>query len=157
MLHVISFSGGVTSWAAGRVVRDRLMKPGDRLVLLFADTLMEAPDVYVFLEAAAANIGRPVTRLCDGRTPWEVFRDKRFLGNSRVDPCSKILKRDLIRKWQQEHCDPRRSMHHVGFDASEGERFARYSSSLAEKGWKGCAPLIDCGMTKAQALAWARA
>ena len=157
MVHVVSFSGGVTSWAAGRVVRDRLMKPGDRLVLLFADTLMEADDVYRFLDAAAANIGRPVTRLCDGRTPWEVFRDKRFLGNSRVDPCSKVLKRDLIRKWMQEHCDRDDSVHHVGFDATEGDRFARYFRNLAEKGWRGSAPLIDHNVTKTQALAWAEA
>ena len=156
MVHVISFSGGVTSWAAGRVVRDRIMRRGDELVLLFADTLIEADDVYQFLHAAAANIGRPITRLCDGRTPWQVFRDKRFLGNSRIDPCSKILKRDLLRQWQREHCDPHASIHHVGYDASEGKRFARYAASQREDGWVGAAPLIEHGITKDQALRWAR-
>ena len=66
MQHVVSFSGGVTSWAAARLVRDRIMRPCDQLVLLFADTRMEAPDVYRFLEAAATNIATPITRLCDG-------------------------------------------------------------------------------------------
>lgn len=155
--HVVSFSGGVTSWAAGRVVRDRLMQRGDELVLLFADVRMEAPDVYRFIEAAAANIGRPVIRLCDGRTPWEVFRDKRFLGNSRIDPCSKILKRDLLRAWQEEHCRRDDSIHHVGYDAAERVRFDRYRRSQAERGWRGGAPLLQHGITKEQALRWAHA
>ena len=157
MVHVVSFSGGVTSWAAGRVVRDRMMRPGDELVLVFADTLIEAPDLYVFLDAAAANIGRPITRLCDGRTPWQVFRDKRFLGNSRIDPCSKILKRDLLRRWQREHCDPRNSIHHVGYDAAEGKRFERYAASQREDGWVGAAPLLEHGITKRESLRWAKA
>jgi hypothetical protein len=42
--------------------------------------------------------------LTAGRDPWEVFRDERFLGNSRVDPCSKVLKRRVMSDWRSAHC-----------------------------------------------------
>jgi hypothetical protein len=31
-------------------------------------------------------LGVPVTVVADGRTPFEVFADQRFLGNSRLAP-----------------------------------------------------------------------
>ena len=43
--------------------------------------------------------------LVDGRDVWEVFRDERFLGNSRADPCSKILKRQKADQWLVQNCD----------------------------------------------------
>ena len=156
MQHVVSFSGGVTSWAAARLVRDRIMRPCDQLVLLFADTRMEAPDVYRFLEAAAANIATPITRLCDGRTPWEVFEDERFLGNSQFDPCSKMLKRKIIDRWRKENCDPAASRHHVGLDFTEIDRFERHQQALAARGWAAQAPLIDFRVAKPTAIEWAR-
>jgi hypothetical protein len=33
--------------------------------------------------------------IADGRHPWEVYRDEKFIGNSLVDPCSRILKREI--------------------------------------------------------------
>lgn len=95
--HVVLFSGGVGSWAAAkRVVAEQ---GAASTTLLFTDTNMEDEDLYRFLDDAAADIGVPVTRIADGRTPWEVFHDSRYLGNTRIDPCSKVLKRDLARAW----------------------------------------------------------
>ena len=37
--------------------------------------------------------------LIDGRDVWDVFRDVRYIGNNRVDPCSRVLKRESARKW----------------------------------------------------------
>ncbi len=97
--HVIQFSGGIGSWATARYVKDKLLGPDDELVLLFADTLIEDEGTYAFLEAAASDIGVPVTRISEGETPWDVFKRKRYLGNSRIDPCSQYLKRVPLRKW----------------------------------------------------------
>ena len=156
MKHVVSFSGGVTSWATGRVVRDDIMDVGDTLVLLFADAMMEAPDVYAFLQEGASNIGVPVTRIADGRNPWQVFRDEKFLGNSRVDPCSKILKRKLMDRWRNKNCDPANSRHYIGMDFSEVNRSNVHIQRMKAKGWDFSAPLIDARISKPDAIKWAQ-
>ena len=99
--RVVMFSGGVGSWAAAKRTVERHGRDG--LVLLFADTLIEDPDLYRFLDDASADVGAPLIRIADGRTPWEVFRDRRMLGNSRVAPCSTELKQRPARAWMREH------------------------------------------------------
>lgn len=42
--------------------------------------------------------------LVEGRDPWEVFRDKRFIANSQVDQCSRILKRETADHWRIGNC-----------------------------------------------------
>jgi len=75
--HVVQFSGGIGSWAATqRVIAEHGTAD---LVLLFADTKVEDDDLYRFLDDAAAQIGVPVTVVADGRTPFQVFADTRFL------------------------------------------------------------------------------
>ena len=60
---------------------------GERLTLLFADTKTEDEDLYRFLPEAAANVlDAELVITAEGRDIWEVFFDRRFLGNSRVDP-----------------------------------------------------------------------
>lgn len=152
MKHVIQFSGGVGSWATARIVRDRF--PDDDMVLLFADTLIEDEDTYAFLEAAADNIGVPITRVVVGKTPWEVFRDERFLGNNRVDPCSKYLKRVPLREWIETHCDPDDTIVYLGIDWSEIHRLEKAKPRWEP--WRVEAPLTeDPRYDKARMLRWA--
>ena len=153
--HVISYSGGITSWAAAKLVQTRIAGAEDDVVLLFADTKSEASDVYDFIKAGAANIGRNVTTVCDGRTPWEVFRDERFLGNSLIDPCSKILKRELMDRWRRNNCDPLTSRHYIGVDFTEINRYKTHKAGLGKRGWQCEAPLIRYRMSKPKALEWA--
>lgn len=133
------FSGGVGSWAAAKRVAER--HGTDNLVLLFTDTKMEDEDLYRFLEEAAANVGGTLVRIAEGRTPWEVFFDVRFLGNSRVDPCSRTLKREQSEAWLEANCLPYCTRIYVGIDWSEKHRIDR----LAElrKPWVYEAPMCD--------------
>lgn len=39
----------------------------------------------------------------DGRTPWEAWRDARFIGNSRTAHCSKWLKAEIGDRWVAQH------------------------------------------------------
>lgn len=118
------FSGGVGSWAtAKRVAAEH---GTTNLVLLFADTMMEDEETYAFLHAAAANVGGEFVRLADGRDIWQVFRDVKFLGNTRIDPCSRVLKREIMRKWVDANCDPERTTVYIGIDWSEAHRAERY-------------------------------
>src|SRR4051812_29467666 len=100
---IVQFSGGIGSWAAAHRAVERF--GAEHVRLLFADTLMEDEDLYRFLDDAQRELGCELVRIADGRTPWQVFHDVRMLGNARVDPCSLVLKRELLRKWIDEHCD----------------------------------------------------
>lgn len=147
-------SGGVGSWAAAKRVAER--HGTDGLTLLFADTKIEDPDTYRFLREGAANVGGELLEIAEGRTPWEVFRDRRFLGNHRVDPCSEILKRKLCDRWLDENCDPTDTTVHVGIDWSEVHRYERLRDRRARSGWLYEAPLCDPPyLTKDEVHAWA--
>lgn len=139
--RVCMFSGGVGSWAAAKRVAE--LHGTDDLTLLFSDTLMEDEDLHRFLDEAARNVGGTLVKLVEGRTPWQVFSDVRFLGNSRVDPCSKILKRQIADKWLLAHCDPARTIVYVGIDWSESHRYDRLRDRRREDGWQYEAPMCD--------------
>lgn len=135
------FSGGVGSWAAARRVYERHGSKG--LTLLFTDTLMEDEDLYRFLDEAASDVHGQLVKIADGRTPWEVFNDRRFLGNTRVDLCSRILKRELAQSWLDENCDQSDTVVYVGIDWTEEHRFTRMRDRYAEAGWRYEAPLCE--------------
>jgi hypothetical protein len=113
-------SGGITSWATARYVADTFGTDG--LVLLFADTLAEDDDLYRFNADVARDIGVPVTRVCDGRTPQEVGRDRRHIGNTRVANCSHLLKQKPSRDWLAANTDPADTTLYIGIDWSETHR-----------------------------------
>lgn len=139
--HVVMFSGGIGSWAAAKRVAERHGTAD--LVLLFTDTLIEDADLYRFLSDAAANVGGQFVRLAEGRTPWQVFRDERMIGNTRADPCSRILKRELSDSWLAANCEPASTTVYVGIDWSEEHRFRRLAARRAERGWRYEAPLCE--------------
>lgn len=151
MKHVVNFSGGIGSWAAAKRVVER--HGASDVTLLFADTMFEDDDLYRFLDEAAANVFRNMppnlVRIADGRTPWDVFFDERFLGNSLIDPCSKILKRQLLDRWMSANCDPTETICYVGVDWSERHRFygdkrkKGLRARKAEQGWTYEAPMCD--------------
>ena len=154
-VDVVMCSGGIGSWAAGKRIAER--RGTENLILLFCDTLIEDPDLYRFLDEAAANIGGKLVKIADGRTPWQVFRDERFLGNSSVDPCSKILKRQLSDRWLRENCDPANTVCYVGIDWTERHRFTRLRDLRDAQGWRYEAPMCEPPyMLKPDMLAWAR-
>jgi len=150
------FSGGVGSWAAAKRVAER--HGTDDLTLLFTDTLIEDEDLYRFLGEAAANVGGQLVRLTEGRTPWQVFHDVRFMGNSRIDPCSRVLKREMSDKWLMEHCTPSETAVYVGIDWSEKHRIDRLAARRLAEGWRYEAPMCDAPyLTKRMMLDWLKA
>ncbi len=137
--HLVFFSGGVGSWSAAKRVVEQ--HGTENTILLFADTLIEDEDLYRFIVEAADDVGVPLTTIADGRTPWEVFHDEKFLGNSRIDPCSKILKRQFMDKWRDEHCDVENTVCYVGIDWTEKHRIANICKRVAP--WVYEAPMCD--------------
>lgn len=139
--HVVMFSGGLGSWAAAKRVATNYGTKN--LTLLFSDTLIEDQDLYRFLREAARNVGAPLIRVADGRTPWQVYRDERFLGNARIDPCSRVLKREPAARWLKENCSPKSTVVHLGIDWTESHRFERVRAIREKEGWKYTAPLCN--------------
>ncbi len=124
MKHLVFYSGGVGSYlAAKRVVAEFGTKDVE---LVFADTLIEDPSLYRFLEQSRERLGVRGTYLADGRDPWQIFYDRRFLGNSRIDPCSQVLKRDLLNKYR-DRFSPQRVVVYIGIDWTEEHRFHRHA------------------------------
>lgn len=153
MKHIVMFSGGAGSWAAAKRIADRCGTEG--LTLLFTDTLIEDADLYRFLAEAAANVGAPLVRIAEGRTPWQVFFDERFLGNSRVDPCSKILKRQMADRWLKANCDKADTTVYVGIDWTEEHRYTALRDRTAAAGWRYEAPLCEAPhIDKRDVIAW---
>lgn len=143
--HIVQYSGGVGSFAAAKWVVDHYGR--DRVVLLFTDTLIEDEDLYRFLEESSHFLGVPVTRIADGRTPWEVFRDRRFLGNSRVDLCSRILKREQALGWVKKHFPlPVLVKIYVGIDWTEAHRMKNVHALWDP--YPIIAPLVDTNFDK---------
>lgn len=140
MDHLVQFSGGVGSWATAKRVRER-MDGDDTLTLLFADTQMEDEDLYRFLEEAAENVQGNLVKIADGRDVWEIFEHVKFIGNARIDPCSKILKRELLKAWIEENREPASTVVYLGIDWTEIHRYERAVPRW--KPWNLQAPLTE--------------
>lgn len=124
MKHLVFYSGGIASFFTAKRVIDE--HGPDAVTLLFTDTLIEDEDLYRFLRESAKHLGSQLVEIADGRKPWEVFRDVRLMGNTRMDPCSRILKRELSRAWVEEHYPvPDTVTLYIGLDWSEGHRIER--------------------------------
>ena len=158
---VVFFSGGAGGWsAAKRTVKKYGVK---NTTLLFTDTKQEDEDLYRFMEDAAKNIGIPVTKIADGRNVWQVFHDVKMLGNSRVDPCSRVLKREPAERWLKENCDPDTTVLVFGIDWTESHRFDDGNGRgvrprYAKLGWPNVeAPMTEAPyLNKKEVLQWMR-
>lgn len=128
MKHVVMFSGGIGSWMTAKRVAEQ--HGTNNLTLLFADVkgnndnphIGEDEDTYRFIVDAHRNVGGELVFVEDGRDIWEVFKDDRFLGNSRLANCSKYLKQIPCRKWLDANCDPADTVVYVGIDWTETHR-----------------------------------
>ncbi len=141
MKRVVMFSGGIGSWAAAKRVVER--HGASDVTLLFADTKSEHPDTYRFLREAAVNIGAPLKEITDERYAdiFDLFDKVGFLGNTRVDPCSRIFKRERSDRWLTENCDPEDTTIYVGIDWTEEHRFTRMRDRKLP--WRYEAPLCE--------------
>lgn len=139
---VVNFSFGIGSFcAAERMCREF---GAENVTLLFADTKSEDEDTYNWGHAAAKYLGANLIEIAEGRTPWQVFEDSGFIGNNRVDPCSKILKRELIDKYMKRNYNPHRTLRVFGIHWSEYDRFYRVDRETGER--KGIYPrMIEKG------------
>lgn len=150
--HVVSVSSGLGSAYLWSVV---LAEHPDSTVGVFADVNGEDADNYRFLDEVQASLGGELVRLDnDGRTIWDVFRERRFLGNSQTDICSRELKRIPIRRWLEANCDPASTVMHIAVDWTEAHRIPPIERGWAEMGWKTQFLMNERTLDKFHALSW---
>ncbi len=128
MRYIISLSGGIAS-AASAIIAHRLKLDYE---LVFADTLIEDEDLYRFITEISEKLKKPLVHLKDGRTPWEVFQDVRYIGNSRTAHCSAVLKTDQVRKWLDTNAGPEDILV-LGMYLDEEDRLERAAAKWAPR------------------------
>lgn len=156
--HVVQFSGGIGSFCAAVRVAEK--HGTDQMVLLIADTGIEDEDLWRFADDTSSLLGVPLTKVSDGRTPWEVFHAKRFLGNDRLAPCTRTLKQVPCRTWMSENTDPADTVAYIGIENSKRDRARIPAIARNWKPWRTQFPLCakrEPARTKAQLLDEARA
>jgi len=144
--HVVSYSGGLGSFAAALKVK----RKWGECTLVFTDTKTEDPDLYRFLVETSEALGCELVTLADGRDIWQVFEDVKFHGNSLIDPCSRILKRELFRKHMEATYDPAETVLYFGIDDRESHRMVAIKRNWQP--WNTSAPLCDDPMSREEIL-----
>ncbi len=126
---VVMYSGGIGSWAAAWLVKDQY----EFVTLLFTDVKGEHEDCYRFIHESAAAMPEHVALvwLTEGRTIWEVFKDDKFLGNSRLANCSKFLKQIPAKEWLATHASPDTHDVVIGIDWTEQHRIPAVEKAYA--------------------------
>lgn len=153
MKAIVSYGGGITSVEA----LDRTLKKYGRenTVAIFAKIEAvrdergrvvegEDDDLYRLMDEAQDYLDFKITILTSGQFApgiWSVFFDQRMIGNSRVDPCSRHLKRKVLRNWIKANADPATDILVTGLDGTEPNRIADFRAAVAP--FKCDFPLTD--------------
>ncbi|MEV7929014.1 hypothetical protein [Kitasatospora sp. NPDC088779] len=98
-------------------------------------------------------------RVADGRDPFQVFHDEKFLGNSRFTPCTRVLKIIPCLRWLTENADPEQTTLYIGIDASTHDRRRIPPIATNWRPWRTAFPLCEEGepaLTKEELLDEAR-
>lgn len=149
--HIIFYSGGIGSWGtAKRVIAkhgkenvilmftDTKMEDEDLYRFLYETVreIYEFEDTDLTYLASEMKTRRDINLLmklmneayenfhyvADGRDVWELFKDVRFIGNSRIAPCSRVLKQETAKEWIEENFSPEECVLHLGIDWTEDHR-----------------------------------
>lgn len=144
MKHIISIGGGIASTLLLpiHVVYEQHVQRGD-IDLIMARLPNEDPDVWKLVELLEDRLNVSVKMIGSNQDPWQVFFDRQFIGNSRVDPCSDELKRKVVRQYIRENYSPGEAIIYVGIGAYELDREMTIRKRWGEQGYKVSMPLIE--------------
>ncbi|MEK3981169.1 DNA methyltransferase [Psychrobacillus sp. FSL K6-2836] len=120
MKHIVFYSGGIGSRMTAKII---VVKHGkENVILLFTDTLIEDADLYRFIDETVKEMDVQYEYIADGRTPWEVFKDVKWLGNSRLAQCSHHLKQKTADRLIKENFEPDECILYLVIDWTEEHR-----------------------------------
>ncbi len=164
-LHVPQVSSGAASAFVWHLMLEE--HGPENVVGLFADVNGEDPDNYRFLAEVHFALGMPrlVKLTNNGDTIWDVFKREKFLGNTRVSMCSRILKFEACEAWLNANTDDATTMLYLGIDWTEAKRFTGYEDTKGKwhpgqkerwgaAGYEAEAPMVDRTLDSSHVLAW---
>jgi 3'-phosphoadenosine 5'-phosphosulfate sulfotransferase (PAPS reductase)/FAD synthetase len=126
--YQLSSSGGNGSAVSALL----LYEDGADFNLIFADTRIEDEDLYRFHMDLAEAVKKEPVILTDGRTPWDVFIDQRFIGNTRMAKCSTELKTKPFKRWLKKNARPDDPLI-LGLGWEEADRIERATARWAPR------------------------
>lgn len=174
--HVVSIGGGFTSTV--ELPRYVLNKYGVENVDFFICALAgESADLWRLVNWLETETGKHVTHVA--WTPyqndiyhgvkrnywidaprwawsdiWDVFDAQGIIGNSRIDPCSRILKRETAKAYLLDHYDPANTTMHVGIAYDEIDRLLAIQRNWSKLGFTVEAPLADDDYLNSKPTSW---
>lgn len=95
--YFISVSGGASS--AATLIRCVDLYPKEDIYPIFADTLIEHPTTYQFLDDLELLVGIPIHRIKTGFNPMDISDKQKMIFNSRVAKCTQELKTIPIQRY----------------------------------------------------------
>lgn len=144
MQHIVSVGGGLSSTME---LPERVIQRygrGDNVHFIMARLPNEDPDVWRLTAAVEDWLAIKITYIGHNMTPWDVFFKERMMGSSRIDPCSRILKREALDRWVRDLSlavgDADVTLN-VGITYGEAHRLVAITAGFKRRGWQTSAPL----------------
>ncbi|MDX2077197.1 MAG: hypothetical protein SFZ02_12250 [bacterium] len=114
----------------------------------------EGDDQRRLIESAEKLYGKETIRIGVVMTPLEMFTKVKFLGNSRIDPCSAKLKREPLKKFIEANYDPAHTVLVFGITGVEQRRIPSIEGNWGAQGYRTLFPLRECMWDTRQWMDW---
>lgn len=101
-----------------------LIKKAKKLTQVYEDIEKRKEELESLRHEAMAYFPQ-VVWLSYGKTPWDIYFETRFLGNSRLAKCSHVLKQEMANEWINENVTSDDAILYLGIDWTEAHRFAK--------------------------------
>lgn len=102
----------------------------------------EHEDVKRLIGAMEKRFNITIEDIGTGETPLQLFRRQKFIANDLHDTCSRILKRDVSKKWMKDNY-PNGANVYIGIGAHEIDREMSIRRNWVSNGYNVVMPLID--------------
>lgn len=141
-IHIVSIGGGISSTLMLPTLL--LTKiPREQIECITCHLPNEDKDLFRLIDCVEEKLNISVKRLGHNKTPFQIFFESKFLGNSRIDPCSRILKREVVRDYILSNYLPNDVVLDIGIGYDELDRTLSIKKNWNELGYEVQFPLIN--------------
>jgi hypothetical protein len=143
-LHIVMFSGGLSS----AILLDHVQRKQGResALAFFTDTKWEDEDNYRFINHVTLRLNAKLKYVAEGRTPPQVWFDRRMLIRKNIAKCSLVLKTEQTLKFIKTLDKSTEPILYFGIGYEEQHRAVNISYRYAPVECRF--PLIDKPITK---------